>query len=128
MSHLTHAYEAAEPDVVVDVVDDEVILINLDTGTYFRARGATATAWEVAVSGRVLAESAAIGHDGFADFVGTLVDHGLVRPLPAAVAAPGADALPTGELALEVYSDLQDLLSLDPVHEVDSSAGWPASS
>jgi hypothetical protein len=27
---------------------------------------------------------------------------------------------------LEVYTDMQDLLLLDPIHEVDEEAGWPS--
>jgi len=30
-----------------------------------------------------------------------------------------------GANPVEVYSDLQDLIVLDPVHEVDYATGWP---
>lgn len=127
MSQLNFAYEAAEPDVVVDPVDDEIVLINLDTGKYFRAQGATAVAWNAAVSGQVAGKTPAADNPKFAPFVSLLIEHGLIRPLPAPSTTAAAGERPIGELTLEVYSDLQDLLSLDPVHEVDSAAGWPAS-
>jgi hypothetical protein len=31
----------------------------------------------------------------------------------------------TGPADLDVYSDLADLIAMDPVHEIDTLTGWP---
>jgi len=42
----------------------------------------------------------------------------------------GAPPLPAGTVfappVLEVYTDMQDLLLLDPIHDVDETVGWPS--
>ena len=118
-------YELNEPDVVSDLLDGEVVIINLDTGVYFRGTGSTAEVWQAVIDG---ADPAALGDERAAElsvFVGSLVDAGLVRPRSTASAAVFPEWA-VGSLSLESHSDLQDLLALDPVHDVDSATGWPA--
>jgi len=65
-------------------------------------------------------------------FVAELVEDGLVAARPANDdGQAGAWPLPAGERqpfaapVLQKYDDMQDLIMLDPIHEVDDS-GWPA--
>ena len=120
---LASAYAIAEPDVVVDPVDGEVIIINLDTGMYFRAQGHGALAWSCVVSGALLRDQPSAAHPGLAAFVADLLGHELIRPVPATT--DGVATQLDGDLVLEAYADLKDLLNLDPVHESDPAAGWP---
>lgn len=122
-------YEINAPDVVSDLLDDEVVIINLDTGMYFRATGASAAVWEALIAG---ADPAPADSDADADadrelaaFVEQLRAHALVRPCSAPGDAPALPPWTPGELALEVHEDLKDLLALDPVHDVDTATGWP---
>jgi hypothetical protein len=62
-------------------------------------------------------------------FTNSLVAHGLVTAEPTVASVP-ATALdgPAGSWEapkLTVYEDMQDLLLLDPIHDVDET-GWPA--
>ena len=137
------------PTVVHETIDGETILLHLDSGTYYSLTGSgvrildlvdggTAVgdlaprlcAW---YSGDVAAIAAAV-----TQLLAQLQAEGILVPGPA----PDADARPEGtgddhpaEPAartefvppeLHKYSDMKELLLLDPIHEVDA-AGWPAS-
>lgn len=52
---------------------------------------------------------------------GTLTDHRTEAASP-----PVEPSRPWLMPALEIYSDMQDLLLFDPIHEVDPACGWPS--
>ncbi len=121
-------YEVNRPDVVDESVDGEVLIVHLGTGTYFSSRGAGDAAWQLLASGRTPAESAGpLGQDegSIADFLARLLEEGLLRPRDGE-AGPLPDVRPAaGALLLEKYTDMQELLLLDPIHDVDDEEGWP---
>jgi hypothetical protein len=134
------------PWVTHERLDDEVIAINLENGAYYAFDGVAADCWNLvdqhaAPDDMVILLEARYptgGADVRADvaaFVARLLEERLaiipdspVTPvsraqltLPERVdAAPRAYAAPV----VERYNDLDDLLLLDPIHEVDE-AGWP---
>lgn len=130
-----------QPNVISESIDGEVVIIALDTGTYYSAQGPAARAWDGLIGGHDLATVAADlrrtcaveGVDVDAEleaFVASLRAEQLVVDDPG---APAGDPLPTPDgtvpwapLALETYTDMQELILLDPVHEVEPSRGWPA--
>jgi hypothetical protein len=60
-----------------------------------------------------------------------LLENGLLVALEDGAPAASPLELPASEMrefqppVLESYSDMQDILLLDPIHEVDDKAGWP---
>ena len=46
--------------MVADVVDDEVVIVNLDNGTYYSTEGAGCDAWRLLTAGTTVARTAAI--------------------------------------------------------------------
>ena len=138
-------YVVRSPAVVHESIDGEAVIINLESGTYFSADGASAIAWQRIVGGASAADLAmaiAERYDGDPDGIGAAVvqfieqlsQEGLIRPAelveedpaPAAAAASPAAARPAfSHLTLRGFTDLQELLLLDPIHEVDET-GWPA--
>jgi hypothetical protein len=128
----------APTQVAHERVEDEVIAINLSTGTYFSLRDSAADVWSLLIAGADVDGAAAAlagAYDAdvapFADdvrvFVASLVAEGLVAELPdeapATVAGPSTTR-PYAPPVVERYDDMEDLLLLDPIHEVDD-AGWP---
>ena len=121
-------YEVNRPDVVDESVDGEVLIVHLGTGTSYRSRGAGDAAWQLLASGRTPGEAATpLGQDEAAlrDFLAELVEEGLLR-----TRGSEPDGLPEfqpvpGPLVLEKYTDMQELLLLDPIHDVDDEEGWP---
>ncbi len=120
------------PTVIYDVQGAETVIIDLATGHYFRLDGASTRLWErfdTAVSPEdLLATCTDPGAlepvlDGI---VADLTDHALIR---AATDTEVGDDL-TSDWAfdgfvLEQFTDLEDILGLDPIHEVDPDRGWP---
>ena len=137
-------YRKNEPAVVSETIDGEVIAINLDQGTYYSLQGVAADLWGMVEQGMgidAIAQSMQqIYQPGekpietvVAEFLKQLEDEELIVTVGAA--EPSAQPLagaPNGQgsgLAMPLpvlnkYSDMQDLLLLDPIHEVDAS-GWP---
>jgi hypothetical protein len=144
------AFRLNETNVVHDTIDGEVLAIRSDTGAYYSMQGPSATAWCGLISGgdpqRVAArvaehhgaESSAVA-EAMEAFGAHLVAEALLVEADAlegdgvgAAASSGEPDLPAetrGQawepLHFEKYSDMQDLLLFDPIHEVQP-AGWPA--
>ena len=55
-----------------------------------------------------------------------LASEGIVRPgVPASAEPPLLAGGPLEAARIERYDDLRDLLTLDPIHEIDAATGWP---
>ncbi len=127
------------PNVIGESIGGEVLIVNLETGAYFSSSGLGDAVWAmVAESGDTAAIVDAVGAhypgDGVREAVGAfldqLLDEGLVVEAGAdsgSIAATAPGALPGSFEApvLRKYTDMQDLLLLDPIHEV-AETGWPA--
>lgn len=139
----SQVFAIASDKILAKEFDGELTLINLDTGVYFAAGGPTLDVWQSLTAGRDLgatskglvtrykiAESEAVAQA--ARMAAMLVGYGLLVTSTAAAAAPSdpqpsLDAGVWSEPWLESYGDMQDLLLLDPVHDVQGGA-WPKAS
>jgi hypothetical protein len=135
------AYRLNDTNVVHDTIDGEVLAIRSDTGAYYSMQGPSATAWCVLISAGQLEQLAAAvaEHHGadvavVAEALGAFASELAAEALLVEVADDGASVaakLPDDTrgqvwepLRFEKYSDMQDLLLFDPIHEVQP-AGWP---
>jgi hypothetical protein len=115
-------------DLVAKTVEGETVLINLATGAYYSIDGAGAIAFTHLVAGR---EPAAVGDDiaglygiepatarlDLERFVAELVEEGILLPGETDHRPNLEVPVPSGDYAapaLEVYTDMGDLLALDP--------------
>ena len=137
----SRVYRVSGPRVIFENVDDELILVHMERGTYYSTDEAGALMWSMietgasaeglraALEARYDAGPEAIA-DAVADFLARLLQEELVvvedlwGPPPAWVPQPVPERLPFHPPALNVYRDMQDMLSLDPIHDVEA-AGWP---
>jgi Coenzyme PQQ synthesis protein D (PqqD) len=163
-------------DVVHDTIEGETVVIDLQTGVYFRLEGAAAHAWNI-VEGRATEDAVIDGLQAIyaapreaiarqvRAFLMALYRDGIIRREGAATAGSGGDAAETGPgmpdpvhaapaapfvgmpvdrfdhlrplvggtadgklpfdgVVLHRFEDLDELLTIDPVHEV-KDAGWP---
>jgi hypothetical protein len=129
--------------IVHEIIDDEVIMINLETGTYYNLVDAGVDIWhavEEGLSRQQLIEAMvgryAAERDEVEAAVNALVDE-LMReeivvleegdgsPDPPFVRLEEPEALPFEPPTLSVYTNMADLLLLDPIHDVDEQ-GWPS--
>lgn len=133
-----HTYEPTGPNIVFEVFDEEVVVVNLDTGKYYSIRNTGAYVWNSIVSHAAIDEianalinyhpnldAAAIASD-IRLFIEQLVHEGLIKRTEvtsksAEVAEPACEYIAP---SMDIYNDMQEILLLDPVHDVDE-AGWP---
>jgi hypothetical protein len=123
--------------VAHETIDGEVILIQLETGYYYSLDGLGAQVWTGLVDGRepdaLVGElSASLGDDARAAVFGLLhelhseqlvvLEHGAPAALAEAALAGGSDGI--ARPALQKYTDMEDFMLVDPVHDVDER-GWP---
>lgn len=127
------------PRVIHEEVDGEVIVIQLEDGNYYSLSGLGADAWPLLVNGMSPAEAAktltadhGAATDQLRTLVARLVSERLLEPVAGGEESdrtPAADhdaPKPAFDPPrLEKYSDMQDYLLIDPIHEVDEP-GWPA--
>lgn len=126
-------------NVIHETFDDEVVIIHLERGAYYSLEGAGADVWRLILAGASTDEAVEALSRGYrarrdevatavAGLIARLREEGLVEPTPAGtVAAAGVELKPTRPFeppVLRKYTDMQDLLLVDPIHEVDD-AGWP---
>lgn len=126
--------------VVHETIDGETILIRMGTGTYYSVDGAGSDIWNLAAAGQPEAQIATrvaerYGADGelvsscVAALIAELLEEDLL--IPAADGAQDAVELPEPEAgafaepALHKYTDMQEFMLVDPLHDVDEAAGWP---
>ena len=131
-------------EVVHETVDGEVILIALQTGAYYSLEGSAAEIWDALVDGRSPADVVADlerryagGSEGIRSAVIELLERLVDERLVVADGDPGAALRATGPSAGDAaagvpfpppvfhkFTDMQDFLLVDPIHEV-GEAGWP---
>jgi len=127
------------PNVIAETIEGEAIMINLGTGNYYSVQGSGAdvcTMLEEGASEEEIVDGLLLRYDGEREAVTAAVGQ-LLRDLEAeqlvARADGGAPNLPQQAAGakspfvpptFEKYTDMQDLVLLDPVHEVDER-GWP---
>ena len=126
------------PPVVAELIEGEVIAVNLDSGSYYSMRGASAKVWGLLLEGHSIEEILhgfmSVGSnvdpaEAIADFVASLLAEGLLLsrhgdgPIPSRRIDTGPWL--AEELCFERFSDMKEQLQLDPIHEVDEEVGWP---
>ncbi len=134
--------EVNAPTVVYETIEDETIVINMRTGTYYSLRESGSELWsqiELGVDRRRLVAYALGRWDGgtdeieagVAELVDELLSEGLVVEIAAqkegaTAAVPATSArTPFAAPVLERFTDMQVFMLVDPLHDVDADAGWP---
>ena len=134
------------PSVISEVIDGETIVLNFESGHYYSFNPTASEIWLQLSNGRPVSaatecvaqrfavDAAAIASE-VAAFVRRLEAEQLIRPgAPRATvpgttgaAAPADPVEPAAAFAspeFEKFTDMEELLLLDPIHEV-GDAGWP---
>ncbi len=136
-------FRVSGPNIVSEIIEREAIIINLDSGSYYSLQEAGADIWAGVQDGMQIKEiidRLAMRYEGdkeairsaAMDLLTQLEDEALIKSDGAASEAPpasvpdvaAADKVPFSPPVLHKYTDMQELLVLDPIHEVDAS-GWP---
>ena len=139
----SQSYRVNEPDVSAEDFSSEILAVDLKKGHYYSLRGAAVPTWRLLGSGAnvdtiVRWLSPVYGRSpqemalDLVPFVARLEEIHLIVPDRAVTAPENAtspewlkEVGPAFEPpVLETYTEMEDLLMLDPIHDVDA-AGWP---
>jgi hypothetical protein len=141
---LSDRYQVNQSKVIFEAFENEMVLINLDSGNYYSFSGSGAFIWDLLAAGSCVTEVVQRLREHFSSdgaeiessvtaFVQNVVSEGLVLPRNGESAGnegaktEAASALKGDRFEppqLQKFSDMQELLLLDPIHEVDEM-GWP---
>ena len=142
-------FRVNEPKVVHETIDGEVVLVNLERGDYFSLVTAGAEIWDGLAKGLSQGEivtEITQRYEGdretieqaIHNFIDQLQKEELIVVAPTSEASnsnlsdnqsptiPSAEKLPFVPPSLDKYTDMEELLALDPIHEVDEQMGWPS--
>lgn len=146
MIESTH-FQINTSQVAHEIIEAEVVIIHLKSGTYYSLQNVGASIWSLIESGANVTEIIEqITHqfDGnrsdienaVNQLISELQEENLIEPASSEDSArkpadetvteihSTTDKPPFETPVLEKYEDMQDLLLLDPIHEVDET-GWP---
>ena len=132
------------PMVTHETIDGEAVIINLDSGNYYSLVDAGSFIWgliDKGASAREVQNVVLATYHGDADDIDRGVQHllaqlqqeNLIVPVDVAGDIDFTKVIPSNNNhekpsfnppSLNKYSDMQELLLLDPIHDVDE-AGWP---
>lgn len=133
------------PTVVSETVEGETIVVNLASGAYYSLLGSAAQIWSgllatgslddtVQTLPQSYAAPAELLAQDAASFLEELIKEQLLVPvgeqqawvnaLPDEVAPAQNERAAYASPVMEKFDDMQEMLVLDPIHEV-SAAGWP---
>lgn len=142
-------FKVNSPKVVHETIDGEVVLVNLDKGDYFSLVKVGADIWDALTRGvsrgNIVAEIMQRyngDRETIEQSVNLLIEelqHEELIILNSTDELKGNDQsdaqfqnIPALEKlifeppSLQKYTDMEELLALDPIHEVDEQMGWPS--
>lgn len=135
-------FQVNRPQVICQTIEGEVVVINLKSGTYYSLTGTAAAIWDALERGAAASQitdalashftDCDAGLKGIVDgFLNELRGESLIVPAEniGPVASGALNGAPVKREkfvrpALKKFTDMQELLLLDPIHEVDAT-GWP---
>jgi hypothetical protein len=138
---LNESYRVNSQDVVHETIDGEVVIVNLATGTYYSTSESGLDIWNGIDRGlaveqmieelaRVYVEKPENIRKGIEKMIKRLSEEGLIVPLQGPMKGDTANWLSVEvgtqfrQPDIQKYTDMEDLLILDPIHEV-GNGNWP---
>ncbi|MEO0926283.1 MAG: PqqD family protein [Cyanobacteria bacterium J06643_13] len=132
------------PSIVSETIDGEVVIVNLLKGDYYSLFNTAADIWSLIEQGTTrsnIAQTMQLNYDcsdvdlaaEVDRFVTKLDEEGLIATSteqelsdPPNPSAPTQQPQSKFQLpAIEKFTDMEELLLLDPIHEADEDKGWP---
>ena len=140
---MTH-YQVNSPNVIHEIIDGEAVLVNMKNGSYYSIDSVGAVVWEYIEKGmsisqitEAIANQYAGDQETIATSIAELIDdlqneHLIVVNESTTTINDNATGQTTSYVnkpdfvppILNKYTDMEDLLLLDPIHDVDET-GWP---
>jgi len=135
-------FSVFDSNIINDIFGEEVVLVNLQSGIYYSLRFSSAQIWKRIVSQYSIEEiifdlmliynvDENILHTEIEKFVSILIENKIIKEVAITEKIIIDNSLILEKIEfeapiIEIFSDMQEILLLDPVHDVDK-AGWPIS-
>lgn len=126
--------------IIHESMDDEVVIVNLSNGHYYNLSGLSAEIWSLLLDGQSYSDLVSILEESFSKERDWLAKdlHQFIESLLGEDILVEANNLQENiqqkqqkfsdseyvKPELEIFTDIEDLLLLDPIHDVDKT-GWP---
>lgn len=145
--NVLHPFRINTPTVVSEVFEDEIVIIHLESGAYYSLAQSGAAIWQILQKGASLFEIQTTLATAYANtpaeigqavqpFMQQLAEEQLIVPdrtftqpqqrstVQTFVLSAHCDQQQFTAPQLNKFTDMQDLLLLDPIHDV-TETGWP---
>ncbi|WP_337042178.1 PqqD family protein [Emticicia sp. 17c] len=134
------AYQLDKTNIAQEVFGNEAVLINIPLGKYYSVRGTTGIRVLELLQEPTNLENIWTGIQNefqtdepnakaeIEAFVNQLAEEQIITEEPYTTFAISEEAsikLPYEKVELEIFDDMQELIMLDPIHDVESFKGWP---
>jgi hypothetical protein len=120
---------------VMEIIDGEAIMINGAKGTYYNLSPQATLILESLINGNTLKEISTFNKLDIEidEFVEKMIRQLIKEDILIETGKKNTSMLPKKlmiknfkkDIVLSIYSDMQDMLKLDPIHETDEIIGWP---
>ena len=131
-------YKLNEEKMFYDMAEGQAIVINFTTGMYYGTSSLGSAVLDALLAGasteavltaiQALPGCPADMDAQLAAFVEALLAKEVIVPCPGEGAAAAIDAAALADgfvLTVDEFTEVQDLIMADPVHDVDVEQGWP---
>jgi len=142
----SNRYQVESSNIIHETIDNEVVVVNLEKGYYYSLRDTAAVIWSRILAGmpvdaitQNISEKHGIERSQIEgsvnDFIRELVKEDIITAMISDTISEKnevqdpelSEDINKSEFSIPVmekFTDMADLLLLDPIHEVDES-GWP---
>lgn len=141
---MSELYRINGSNIIHEAFEDEVIVLNMNNGNYFSLSKTSADIWKLIETGATvpaIVNAMKQRYDGndsevetaVTQFVNQLAEENLVAAVEDRADSrnhaesgidPPKERKPFQAPIFQKFSDMQEMLLLDPIHDVDES-GWP---
>lgn len=133
-------YQLNEEKMFYDMADGQAVVINFVTGMYYGTSTLGSEVLDRLVRGNApeKIKEAVKALSGCPEDIESQMDEFIRQLLEKEILLPGGETVPGGDeaiaegaledgflLKLDEFSEIQDLILADPVHDVDVEQGWP---
>ncbi len=126
-------FQINSPKVIHQIFESEVVVVNLETGVYYSLRASGVDIWRGLVAGLSDAEitskfDSPKAKTAIRQYLQQLGSEHLIVEIVDESHAVHTDKVkidhPFADPVLEKFTDMREMLLIDPIHELDES-GWP---
>lgn len=124
-----------QPTCVLEIIDEEAIIIHSEKGSYYNLPPQSTLIIQTLFDGFTLEEI--FTFNGFnheikqaiIELIKKMMDEGLLVQSSVAKEKTSPNKVmindPKQDIYIEIYTDMKEMLELDPIHEADETVGWP---